>query len=170
MQNIQSVVPGRYLIADPLLIREMEEQFSLIPDEENNWAKIYLDTVTGEKWRSYTLDSSSHGGGTPVFGKMPMPETEKLIDIIVTSKYEDEVYAASRILVENEETKGTDFRLTLINKLEQLNDKSRQISIIEYTDLDSPLNRKDILGKSYDEIISDANYYKDIADRSKKLM
>jgi hypothetical protein len=117
------------------------------------------------------LDSFYQGGGTRwVFGRLPLPDTEKLIDIVITSKYDDEVFAASRALVENENIKGTEFRLTLINKLEQLNDKSKQISIIEYTGLDSPLNRKEILGKSYDEIISDASYYRDIADRSRKLM
>lgn len=90
--------------------------------------------------------------------------------LVITSHYDDEVFAAGRTLLENEETKQIDFRLALISRLEQLHDKSRRISIIEYTDLDSPLNRKDILGKSYDEILSDANYYRDIAARAKELM
>ena len=148
----------------------MEEQFSLLPNEGKDWALTYLDTVTGEKWSSYTVDSSSHGGGTRIFGKLPLPDTEKLIDIVITSRHDDEVFAAGRMLLENEELEGKDFRLSLIDKLEQLNDRSKQISIIEYTDLDSPTNRRDIVGRSYNQIISDANYYKDIAQRPKKLM
>lgn len=170
MRNIQSFIQARYFIADQSLMGEMEEQFTLLFSDETNWSKTYSDPVTGERWLSYMLDSFSHGGGTRVFGKLPLPETEKLIDLIVTSQYDDEIFAACRTLVVNEEINKTEFRLSLICRLEQLNNKSRRISIIEYTDLDSPLNRKSILGKSYDEIIADSKYYKDIADRSKKLM
>jgi hypothetical protein len=170
MQEIESITQARFFIAEPSLIKEMEETFSALSMEEDTLSKTYLNKVTGERWLSYTLDSSSHSGGTHVFGKLPLPGTDKLIDLAVTSQFEDEVFAASRTLVENEETKEIDFRLGLISRLEQMNNKSRQISIIEYTDLDSPLNRREIIGKSYDEVSADSKYFRDISDRAKKLM
>ncbi len=129
-----------------------------------------MNNGTGESWLSYMLDPASHSGGTKVFVKLPLVGTDKLIELAVSSQFEDEVFVASRILVENEETKKIDFRLELISRLEELNNRSRQISIIEYTDLDSPRNRREIIGKSYDEVCSDSKYYIDIADRARKLM
>jgi hypothetical protein len=170
MRNIQSIIQNRYFIADQSLIIEMEEQFTALTNNAKNWTKTYLDNVTGQKWLSYRVDSSIHGGGTQVFCKLPVPETEKLVDLIVTSEHDDEIFAACRTLVENEEIRKLDFRLNLIARLEQLTDKSKLISIIEYTGLDSPLNRRDIIGKSYDEIVSDSKYYQEIANRSKKFL
>ena len=160
----------RFFIADPPLIGKLKEQFVLLSNDENNWSKTYLDPVTGDSWFYYSIDSSRHGGGTAVFGKLPLLKGESLIDLVITSEYDDEVFAACKMLVENEEVKNIDFRLNLICRLEQLNNKSKRISIIEYTNLDSSLNRRGILGKPYDQIVSDVKYFKDISERAKQLM
>lgn len=67
MRDIQSMIQTRYFIADPALIRDMEEQFSLLSSDDNSWSRTYLNPVTGERWLMHTLDSSSHAGGNEIF-------------------------------------------------------------------------------------------------------
>lgn len=98
-----------------------------------------------------------------------MPTIDKLIDLALHSESEDEVFAACRTLTDNEEIRKQVFRLALIDRLQNLNNISRQKKVIELTGLSSALNRQDILGKTAEQINTSANYYKQIADRAEKL-
>ncbi|RZL36404.1 MAG: hypothetical protein EOP00_29525 [Pedobacter sp.] len=100
---------------------------------------------------------------------MPLPTTDKLIELALHSDNEDEVFAACLTLINNEQNRNQEFRSSLINKLENLESFNRQKKIIEFTGLDSALNRQDILGKTVTQIELSAKYYKQIADRAKRL-
>jgi len=159
----------RNLIADRKLIQKLEKQFELIENNSVQWTKTYLDTETKSEWLCFYVDTEYHGGGIPVFGKLPLPDTNELIKIAMTSEYEDEVFAACKTLTEKEKIENCDFRKVLVDKLEILKDRNRRINIIALTALDFAINRQVTLGKTFDQIESDFNIYKEIADKAKRL-
>lgn len=160
---------NRHLISDLRLIETLTNQFELIHTDDDNWTKSYLDHAKNEKWISYYVDGALQGGGYNILGRLPLPTTDKLIDLALYSDSDDEVFAACRTLTDNEEIRKQDFRLTLIERLENLINKSRQKKVIELTRLSSALNRQDILGMTIEQINTSANFYKKIADRADKL-
>jgi len=159
----------RHLISDRQLIESLVNQLSVLSSDSENWTKTYIDKTTNENWISYYVDTAHHGGGTKILGRLPLPTTDKLIDIAIQSENEDEVFAACRTLTDNEELRKQDFRLALIDKLEVVLDKERNKKVIELTGLSSSLNRQDILGKTSRQIENDAIYYRQIAERADKL-
>ncbi len=160
----------RYLVSDQTLIEQLSSQFERINRDNINWKTTYLDTETGDNWLYYFTDTELHGGGYPMMSKLPFPDTEKLIEIALTSDKEDEVFAACRTLINNEKIDNQEFRSTLINKLELISDSSRQRKVIKAADLDSPMNMKSQLLKSADQISRDAADFLDIAERAKRLL
>ena len=72
-------------------------------------------------------------------------------------------------MLDNERIKKIDFRADLINELENIGDRQRQETVIKLTGLDNALNRREIVGKTFQQIEFDAKYFKDIADRAIKL-
>ena len=163
------MIHERNLIADRKLIQELENQFELIENNSVKWTKTYLDTETESKWLCFYVDTEYHGGGSPVFGKLPFPDTNELIKIAMTSEYEDEVFAACKTLTEKEKNGNCDFREMLVDKLVMLKDKNRRIKIIELTALDFAYNRQVTTRKTFDQIESDFNHYKEIAEKAKRL-
>src|SRR5690606_31717366 len=159
----------RHLISDLKLIDTLITQFELVHTDNDKWTKTYLDKAKNDNWLSYYVDGAQHGGGQKILGRLPLPSTEKLIDIAIHSESEDEVFAACRTMTDNEELRKQDFRLALIDNLETILDKDRQGKIIELTGLTSSLNRRDVLGKTSEQIEADAYYYKQISDRADKL-
>ncbi len=160
----------RYLVSDQTLIDQLSTQFEQVNRDNINWRITYLDKETGDNWLYYFTDSELHGGGYPMMSKLPFPETDKLIEIALTSDKEDEVFAACRTLVNNEKIDNQDFRKTLINKLELISDSSRQRKVIKSADLDSPMNMKSQLSKSADQVSRDAADFRAIAERAKGLL
>lgn len=163
------MIHKRNLIADRKLIQELENQFEIIENNSVKWTKTYLDTETDSKWLCFYVDTEYHGGGSPVFGKLPLPDTNELINIAMTSEFEDEVFAACKTLTEKEKNEDCDFRKALVDKLEMLRNKNRRIKIIELTALDFAINRQVTMGKTFDQIESDFNQYKEIAEKAKRL-
>ena len=159
----------RHLISYIETIDQLRESFKLLERDNINWTETYIDNTTGKKWLYYRVDSYLQGNGYPIFGLLPLPDTKELINLPLFSEKDDEVFAACRTLIDNEEIKKVDFRAELIEQLENIKDIQRQKKIIEFTGLDKMLNRRQILGKSFDEVNTDANYYKSIADRADKL-
>lgn len=163
------MIHKRNLIADRKLIQELEKQFELIENNLTEWTKTYLDAETESEWLCFYVDTEYHGGGSPIFGKLPIPNTNELIKIVMTSEYEDEVFAACKTLTEKEKIENCDFRKLLVDKLEMLKDKNRRIKIIELTALDFAINRQVTMGKSFEQIDLDFNVYKEIAEKAKRL-
>ncbi|AKP51328.1 hypothetical protein CA2015_1901 [Cyclobacterium amurskyense] len=159
----------RYFITEKKLIEELDSRFDQVANDEANWTTTYVDNETGDKWLYYRVDTEYHGGGNPVMGRLPLPDTSKLIDIVLQTVNEGEVFAACRTLVNNEQLRKIDFRSDLINRLEDLKNKDRQKMIIDLTGLDSSMNRRGIIGKSSYHVDKDAQHFQKIADRAIKL-
>jgi hypothetical protein len=159
----------RYLISDQQLIDKIIGELTLVFSDNDNWTKTYLNITTGDKWIYYSVDTGQQGGGYRILSRLPFPNTDELIEIALHSQFDDEIFAACRTLIDKEGTKKNEFRMDIIDKLERIRDKIRRKRIIELIGLTSPLNRRDILGKTIDQINSDAKYFEDIANRAKKL-
>jgi len=162
-------ISTKYLIADDSIIMQLKNQMQLVDRDDENWTETYLDNKTGYKWLYYRVNAELQGGGYPILGRMPFPDKVQLIDLALFSENEDEVFAACKTLIDNEEIKKIDFREDLINRLEKINDNQRQERVIGLTGLDSVMNRREILGKRFDQINLDSQYFKNIADRAEKL-
>ena len=168
-ENLRIILKERKLISDEKIIAKLIETFELTSEDNQNWTKTYFEKNLNESWLSYYVNTSQNGGGKNILVKLPIPTTEKLIEIALNSKYEDEVLATCYTLIQNEEIEKTEFRLELITELEKISDRIRQQKIIKFTSLLNSLNRKDILGKSLNEIELDSKYYTEIAERATKL-
>jgi hypothetical protein len=68
--------------------------------------------------------------------RLPIPDTNKLIDIALKTENKDEVFAACRTIVNYEQMKNIEFRSDLINRLEDVKNKERRKRIIELTGQD----------------------------------
>ena len=158
----------RHLISDLKVIDKLNKQFELISGDKDNLTKIYLDKTNNQKWFSYYVDGYLQGGGYNIFSKLPVPTTQKLVEIALNSEFDDEVFACCRTLTEKEQEE--EFREILINRLELHSDKERTKKIIELTGLLSELNKREILGKSMKEIEKDARYFKSISERAKSIL
>jgi|SRR5450432_788899 hypothetical protein len=159
----------RYLISDQQLIDKIVGESTLVHSDKDKWTKTYLNSTTGDKWICFSVDTGQQGGGYKILGRLPLPNTDELIEIALQSHFDDEIFAACRTLTDKEQSKNKEFRKAIIDKLEQIDDKIRQKKIIESVGLTSSLNRRDILGKTFEQINSDAKYFEDIAKRAKKL-
>jgi hypothetical protein len=167
--TVKKSILSRQLISDDKQIGLLCDQFQFIDEDFENWNKTYLDRETGIKWTLYYVDGSLHGGGCPILGRQPLPDTNRLIEIALSSGSEDEVFAACRTLTDNEETQKKEFRAELIERLEKIADKRRQAEVVKLTNLNSPLNMRDDLGKTIDQVNSNANHFRSIADRADNL-
>ena len=154
------------LIADTEKIEQLIKRFKLVDKDDVNWTATYFDDETNSTWFYYRVDAHLQGGGYPIFARQPLPDTKELITLSLLSENDDEVFAACRTLVDNEEIKKIDFRADLINELENIGDTQRQKTIIRLTGLDNALNRREIVGKTFQQIEFDAKYFKGIADRA----
>ena len=157
------------LISDTEKIEQLIKRFNLVDKDDINWTATYFDDETNSKWFYYRVDGYMQGGGYPIFARQPLPDRKELITLSLLSENDDEVFAACRTMLDNERIKKIDFRADLINELENIGDRQRQETVIKLTGLDNALNRREIVGKTFQQIEFDAKYFKDIADRAIKL-
>jgi hypothetical protein len=168
-ESLRINLKERKLISDTEIITSLIQTFELVSVDNQNWTKSYFDKNLNESWLSYYVNTSQNGGGQNILVKLPIPTTEKLIEIAINTKEEDEVLAACYTLIQNEEIGKVEFRLALIVALEKISDRIRQQKIIKFTSLSNSINRKNIIGKSLNQIEFDNKYYKEITERANKL-
>jgi hypothetical protein len=165
----------RRLYGDASLIEMLLTKMQLVETAAGGFAAVYKDPATGAFWLKYYATAATQGGGYLTLMKLPAPSIEELIDIALTSVFEDEAVAAILRLVDEEAIEKKDFRLLLIQKLEQLQpghevQQDRLIKIIKFSSLDDPSNRRELLHKSQEQIQADAAYFRGIAERAKLLL
>lgn len=160
----------RQLISDQQEIEQLKQKLQFIGKDIDNWTETYLDNNTGDNWLRYRVFGEMQGAGYQILGLLPLPDTNQLIELALFSENEDEISAACWTLTDNEETKEIEFRENLLLRLENMYDTQRQKKVINLTELDSPINRREIFGKTMEQVDSDYQYYKIIADKAAQLM
>jgi hypothetical protein len=143
----------------------------------DGWTHYFVDKNSNEEWHLTRYNSEYHGGGVPVLKRLPEPTTEELINIALTSVDTNNIIGASLELSERERYKKEDFRARLLNQLLQVDtsnlsdfEKERLKIIIYESDLYDATNRRDIVGKHFTEIESDADYYRTAAQKAKSIL
>jgi hypothetical protein len=143
----------------------------------DGWTHYYINNNSKEEWHLTRYDSEYHGGGVPVLKRIPEPTLEELIDIAMISAETNDIIGASVELSEREKYKKEDFRDKLLNRLLQVDtsnladfEKERLKIIIYESDLYDAKNRRNIVGKHFTEIESDADYYRTAAQKAKIIL
>lgn len=121
--------------------------------------------------------AAAEGGGYLILIKLPLSTTAELIKFTVHSTYEDEAVAAVFRLLDEEKIEKKDFRLQFIEALERLplpdltpEQRKRMERVIKLSVLNEPDNRREVLQKSAAQVQQDADYFKNISDRAKRLL
>tara|TARA_R110002012_G_C11418550_1_gene587932 strand:- start:114 stop:692 length:579 start_codon:yes stop_codon:yes gene_type:complete len=173
--NIENFITNRKSIEK--LTSEMTEI------ESDGWETKYIDQRDQSEWIEIPLESEYHGGGNPILFRLPKPSQTELIKLLIKSTDLNQISAISCLLKESEfdkSDKHKEYREELIIELEKIvNDKEfkwngfekkRLTTIIYDSDLNFPHNQRESLGKKYEEVESDYQYYKNIADRAEKII
>ena len=160
-------------------IDKLTADFLKIENNEFSYGTKYLDTSDNSEWLKLYLKSDYHGGGNPVLMKKEGINSNILIDTIFDSNDLMEISIASALLEYFEQINKQEFRLHLIERLEDhLNKKEVLKSKFEKKRIDAIIlnslifdstNRRDLLGKNDLEIKADHKFFREIADRAEKI-
>lgn len=163
------------MYGDASLIEVLLPQFELVETAKGGYAAVYKDPLTNSFWLKYYATVAAQGGGYLTLMRLPAPTTEKLIGIAINTVFDDEAVAAVLRLLDEEAIEQKDFRLQLIEKLEQAveggNIKAERVmKIIKFATLADPMNRCNVIDKMVARVQEDATYFKGIAERAERLL
>lgn len=150
-------------------------QFELMETAEGGYAAVYKDPLTNSFWLKYYATTATQGGGYLTLMRLPAPSTEKIISIALNTVFEDEAVAAVLRLLDEEAIEKKDFRLQLLEQLEQAVENNtvaaeRIFKIAKFANLTDPLNKREVLGKTAAQVQADAAYFSGIAERTERLL
>ena len=158
------------------LADDFKKSLTEIEKLDGGWTKIYLDEKTGDKWIEYVIDPE-RGYFWNLMNISPKPNTDELIKIAFESEFDDEIHASSVRLFLDEQENGLEYRQKLIDKISEFDlnnlnskDKKRIETIIQSAQLNSEFNYRQTLGKHVSEINKDWNFFKQIAEKSKRIL
>ncbi len=168
----------RKLYGDSRLINDLLNRMQLMEEAGGGWAAVYKDASTGEFWmKCYSTVGEKGSGGYELLIKLPLPTSSELITVAIESPFEDETVAAVMRLLDEEALEGKDFRHLLVQQLEEKDlesitpeQKQRIRKLITLTSLLEPTNRRQIKGKTIEQLQADALYFEDVARRAMKLL
>lgn len=142
---------------------------------DGGWSTKYIDDTTGQQWLKYVVDDRSFFVNLMLIS--PAPTTDELIDIAFTSKHSDEVSAAATRLNLEERYYKKEFRQKLIDRLIKIDfsklypvDKERIKTIILASQLTDRVNKREVVGKHFSEIQTDADFFKSTAETAQKIL
>ncbi|MDX5436272.1 MAG: hypothetical protein LPK03_03720 [Pontibacter sp.] len=168
-------MPDRKLYGDARLIKERLSQMQLMEESEGGWAAVYKG-ATAFWMKCYTM-AGEQGGGYELLIRLPLPSTQDLIEIAVDSPFEDEAVAAVMRLLEEEAVEHKDFREKLVQRLGQISlesitqeQKQRLRKVITLSSLVDPTNKREVKGKTAEQVQKDAAYFKAVSERTRQLL
>ncbi len=167
----------QYFICNQSQVDSKIKDLTKTGTSEDGWIEFYIDKNTNDNWLLTRYNSEYHGGGLPILKKIPEPTIDELIDIAITSGDTNNIIGASLELSEREKNKKEDFRAKLLSRVMQFDtsnlskfEKERLKIIIYESNLFDATNRRDIVGKHFTEIQTDADYFKTNARIAKDIL
>lgn len=149
----------------------------LIGESDGGYTLNYRDTKTEELWSLAGYESEFLGKDIPVLQKMPEPSTADLITIAMNAANNEEIIGAALLLSARERSRKEEFRADLLQQLLQVDlskastfEQARLRMIIYESDLLDTTNRREIIGKHFTQINQDADYYREIAEKAKRVL
>jgi len=167
----------QFFICNQDKIESKLKTFIKTKTSDDGWTDYYRDKYSTDQWVLTRYDAAYQGGGISVLKRLPQLTTDELIDVAMTSFDTNDVTGASIELSERERSNKENFRDKLLIRLLQVDtsnltgfEKERLKIIIYESDLYDPTNLRDIMGKHYDEIKKDAEYYQTISQKAKDIL
>ena len=168
----------RKLYGDARLIEERLNQMQLMEEAAGGLAAVYKDAAAGRFWmKYYTTAGEQAGGGYELLIRLPLPSTDELIAAAIESPHEDEAVAAVMRLLEEEAVEQKDFREQLVQRLEELDlqsitreQKQRLREVITLTSLADPMNKREVLGKTPEQVKAGVSYFEAVSERARQLL
>jgi len=143
--------------------KESPEDFGLIPSEETD---IYIMPSDKSLWKKRNLYDFGWGKENGYY-KLPLPQFDDLVNIIINSESKDNKYGAAAIILD-------DFNDDLLFKCQEIfkdgKNAKKYGDLFKILQLDIPMNRSSTLGKSYKEISEDFEKWKDISKQVLKYI
>lgn len=125
---------------------------------------IAFNPVDNSKWQAKLLYDFGWGKENG-YCKLPIPDFTKLLDIILNSENNEDVYGATAIILDM-------YSEELLDKCEQLINSDIQSKALKKIsalfNLENPINRCNIEQKSYEQIRADFERWKKISEAIKK--
>lgn len=167
---------SKFHIINKEQIKRKIEKMKNLGWTNDGWTEHFIDDEN-QNWELTNYESEYHGGGISVLRKKFNLSVDYLIDLIFESNDLEEISAIALELYDKEQHQKIDFREKLLNQilkqnLENLNsfEKEKIKLIIFESSLYDATNRKEILGKTHNQIMEDAKYYREISEKSKEIL
>ena len=149
---------GNYFLMSMRFNKKYPQDFGLIPSDNPG---IFLRQEDGSQWKSRPLYDYGWGKENGYF-KIPIPDFNGLVKIILQSKKDDDKYGAAAIILD-------DYCDELLNKcfkiFEDKKNTKRYSEFFKILKLQNPVNRSSIIGKHYSQISEDFEKWKTIAGK-----
>jgi len=168
-------VTDRKLFGTNILVDNFTKSLTQTETLDGGWATKYIDNSTGHQWLKYVIDE--RGFFVNLIFISPPPTTDQLIEIALNTKYVDEISAAATRLNFEEQSDKKEYRQKLIDKLTTIDiskldatGKERIKTIILASQLTDRVNKREIVGKHFSEIQSDADFFNSVAETAEKIL
>lgn len=152
---------GQYFLMSFRFHKKSAEDFGLVQSAVKDVAVNLNDNTLWEKCCLYDFGWGKENG----FYKIPLPEFNKLLDIVLTSDNKEDKYGAAAIILDT-------YSDMLLEKCEELifncPDVRKLKEFISIFNLNDPINKSPVRGKSSDEILNDYRRWKMIAEYIKR--
>ena len=143
--------------------KKFPKDFGLIPSED---ADIYIMPSDKSLWKKRNLYDFGWGKENGYY-KLPLPQFDDLVNIIMNSEFKDNRYGSAAIILD-------DYNDELLIKCQEVlrdeQNAKRYCAFFNILKLDIPMNRSSKLGKSYKEIAEDFKKWKDISKQVLKYI
>jgi hypothetical protein len=154
------------------IVRAKLRQLKRTGEKTQSGNDLYVDPHTNQKWEKYRVELDEplriEGAGLRTF---PVPNTEGIINIILTTRSTDELGAAAEYLY-LQEIQGVEFRERLLDAIEKqlanipidwIDCVYKRANLADYG------NKRQTANKSIEEIKTDYSYFKELTNRADKL-
>lgn len=154
---------GNYFFMSFRFNKNSPEDFGLIKSDNSS---LYENPNDGSLWVQRSLYDYGWGKENG-FCKIPTPGFEELVDIILTSKNEEDKHGAAAIILE-------DFCSELLDKsiaiFEDRKNTKKYCGFFKILHLDLPINRSPVIGKHFNEVSEDFEKWKQISVKVKQCL
>jgi len=145
------------------------ESLILVAKADGGWMERYRDPDSGQEWISFQVHGYRQGGGTRILRHEPPPATiEKWMEICFRSDSDDDAYGLAMELSERDDKWPEVVGWLEINRpnlrLPTLKGFIERLGVLH------PIDRREVLGKTGEEVAADSERFVDLATRANSLL
>lgn len=139
------------------------EDFGLIKSEIPDQFLLPLDKSLWIRRELYDFGQGKENG----FCRLPIPNFNGLIDLVLKSELVDNRYGAAAVLLDDYPNELLDMSQRLFHDKSDLSQYKEFFRILH---LDEPINRSEVIGKNIEEVNSDFQKWCEVASNVQKLL